>query len=211
MNTRVILATACIAAVSLLAVSAVGAPEPMKRHTFPAGVDRTILWHGKLTVLLPAGWKVRTSSPSATDPVHTSVTWTVGTWPQPKGSTLADIREWWRSYVHGPLSRHGWRDAWGWENGRWRIVGDNYLTLPMGKVWRLTTLTVPSKKAGGWAARSYRRIYYTRRGLTTDAATGGAKELFISFWITCSPADCPAHNAQLNTIMRSIRFLPSRS
>jgi hypothetical protein len=218
MKTRAFLAVGIVVAASLLVVSVAGASEPFKRYTLPAGVDHLITWHGKLTVLLPAGWKVKPGDPSAADPVHKSVAWRVYAQPEEKGTTLADLR----ARQLGEFRRftiHGWRDLWGWENGRYRVVGDTYLTLPIGKVWRQTTLVVPgkklggstlipSKKGGGWAARSYRRTYLVHRGVTTDAATGVEKELFIAFWISCGPAECQTHNAQFATIMRSIRFIP---
>jgi len=206
MNIRRI-ATAFTAAAVLAAASTAGASAPFKRYTLAVGATTQIVTPVKLTVLLPTAWKVAPPDPVARDLASKALSWSASVRLEQKGTTLADLRR--HEITDFPRPEiNGWRDIWGWEAGRYRVVGDTYVTLKIGKAWRETLLVVPGTKSTGWAARRYMRTYLVHRGVAHDALTGVEKELFISFDAACTPAECPAANPQFATIMRSIRFIP---
>jgi len=89
----------------------------------------------------------------------------------------------------------------------WQRVGDTFLNLPVGKVWRQTLEVVPPKARGGWAARKYWRTYWLDRGVVRDAKTGTEKQFIAVFTVRCRYDQCATHNGQLAAIMRSIRFV----
>lgn len=145
--------------------------------------------------------------------MHTSVAWRASDRWEKTGTTLADIRAQALSEFDPRFAVHGWRDMWGWENGRFRLVGDTYMTLPVGRAWRETLLLVPSKKKGGWAARTYVREYTLDRGVIRNTTSGIAQHAFAFFTVWCgyTPShtvnECLSHNGQLARVMRSIRFI----
>lgn len=212
MRVRAVCAVGALTSASLVVASLAGAAPPFKRYALPAAASSQVASPGKLTVLLPAEWRVSTvwtwqktkqgargSSPYADDPVH-AVQWWVDATLEKKGTTLADLRR--RSTFHG--SSH----FSGPQSPVVRQVGDTYLTLPVGKVWRQTVLWVPLKADGGWAARWYTRSYLLDRGVAREARTGAEKELFSEFFVRCGPDACRTHNSQLAAIIGSIRFVP---
>jgi hypothetical protein len=191
---------------SLVIASLAGASSPFKRYTLPAAPLGQVASPGTLTVLFPSEWRVSTkwqwgkASPSADDPVHTTVHWSVEAQLVEKDTTLADL-------LHN--TPHVWR---GWVDVGWgtkvRTAGNTYLTLPIGKVWRLTQLIHPNKERGGWAARFYLRQYWLDRGVARKTTTGEEKELFLIFTTSCGIDECRIHNGQLATIMRSLQLTP---
>lgn len=102
----------------------------------------------------------------------------------------------------------GWAGQTVWGKGTpLRVyVGDSYLTLPMGKVWRYTMALVPPKGKTD-IKLFYERDYVLDRGIVTTT-DGAEKHLFEGFTVICSSQFCKAHNAQLAAIMRSIRITP---
>jgi hypothetical protein len=205
--------------VALGAGAASGASPEFKQHAFAIS-------SGKFTAQVPAEWRVHARdvftrrwfaapvySYGAKDPVHKSVAWSASDRLEKTGTTLADIRTQALSTFDPRFSRDGWRDMWGWENGRFRVVGDTYLTLPIGRAWRQTLLIVPSEKQGGWAARRYVREYTLDRGVIRNMTSGIAQQAFMTFWLQCgyNPEnqidECLSHNGQLAKLMRSITFV----
>lgn len=219
MRTKIVCGFAVVVALALGAGSASGSSPGFKERAFAIS-------SGKFTAQVPAEWRVHArtvftrrwfASPmysyDATDPVHTSVRWGASDRLEKTGTTLADMRA---QAVSGFASRyavHGWMDMWGWENGRFRLVGDTYVTLPIGKAWRETTLVVPSTKKGGWAARTYVRQYTLDRGVIRNATSGITQQAFTVFGVWCgytpsrSVNECRSHDDQLAKVMRSIRFV----
>lgn len=139
-------------------------------------------------------------SPFADDRVHTTVHWSVSDNLVEKGTTLADLLR-----NTGQIFR-GWVDV-GWAT-KVRTAGSTYLTLPVGRVWRVTQLVHPNKERGGWAARFYVRQYWLDRGVARKATTGEEKEVFLIFTVSCGIDECKSHNGQFAAIMRSIRLKP---
>ena len=202
MRSTLICASA-VAIVLVFAAAAAGSNPGFKRYTFPAAPPAAVAPTGGMTVLLPAEWKVKTAwgdtalrgpSPSAVDPIHTTVHWWVDAWLAPAGTTLDEMRQ----------QMLGWtgRPVWGKGTPINRLVGDTYLTLPIGKVWRLTT-----SPGNGYVTR----IYVIDRGVVLQRHGGSRQELFTQFWVNCRGRQCQAHNEQLSTVMRSIRITPTRS
>ncbi len=190
-----------VAVAALVVATVAAAAEPTKRYTIRAAAPWTVVSPEKLVVSLPAGWQVAPTwmrgktRPSAADPVHTGVKWWLSAFREEKGTTLAAIR-------HREAFR-GWRDVWGEGTPLTLQVGDTYLRLPVGKVWRQSLLFVPPDK--NWAERYYWRSYWVDRGVVRDAVKGDEKQLFLAFVVSCTPSECRTHNGQLAAIMRSIR------
>jgi hypothetical protein len=136
----------------------------------------------------------------AVDPVHTTVRWSVAASVDPKGTTLADVRQY--------MLRWSGTRVWGKGTPMKQKVGDTYLTLPMGKVWRYTLALIPAKSAGAEATLSYWRIYVLDRSSVLPTSSGAEKEFFYRFSASCRIDECRTHNSQLATIMRSLRLTP---
>ena len=219
MRTKVVCGFAVVVALAVGAGSAAGSSPGFKERAFAIS-------SGKFTAQVPAEWRVHARrvftrrwfpapqySYDASDPVHTTVQWGAGDRWEKSGTTLADMRAQALSEFASRYAVHGWRDMWGWEHGRFRLVGDTYVTLPAGRVWRETTLVVPSAKKGGWAARWYVRQYILDRGVIRNATSGITQQAFMVFGVWCGYArshsvnECLSHNGQLAKVMRSIRFV----
>jgi hypothetical protein len=146
------------------------------------------------------------------DPVHTSVNLSLDTWLAPRGTTLDDIR-----------SRDSFRGTrkWPWAPSAittMRQLGDTFVALPVGKVWRQSVLLT-----GTTSERSVMRMYWLHQGVARETATGAQEELFTRFTFHCArhyptglgnpppepPTDqCRTHNGQLAAIMQSLRLTP---
>lgn len=219
LSSGVLAGVVLVLTIALGAGSASGASPEFKQHAFAVS-------SGKFTAQVPAEWRVHARdvftrrwfaapvySYLAKDPVHKSVAWAASDRLEKTGTTLADIRAQTLSEFDPRFSRHGWRDMWGWENGRMRLVGDTYLTLPIGNAWRQTLLIVPSEKQGGWAARRYVREYTLDRGVIRNTTSGITQQAFMTFWMQCGYTpknqinECPSHNGQLAKVMRSIKVI----
>lgn len=162
MRSRTVCAVGALILASLVVASLAGASSPFKRYTLSGAPLGEIVSPGTLTVLFPSEWRVKTKwqragvSPFADDRVHTTVHWSVSDNLVEKGTTLADLLR-----NTGQIFR-GWVDV-GWAT-KVRTAGSTYLTLPVGRVWRVTQLVHPNKERGGWAARFYVRQYWLDRG-----------------------------------------------
>jgi hypothetical protein len=201
---RTICTVGALIAASLVVVSLAGASSPVKQYTYLAAPRWQVASPGKLGVKLPAEWRVSTKwpDPAASDPVHTTVHWIVGSRLAKKGTTLADVRSS-MSQAHPGWVEDGWLPG-----GRARTAGSTYLALPIGKVLRQTALVVPAEADGGWAARSYTRYYFLDRGVVRQATTGEEREFFSTFTVYCRFDECQTHNGQFAAIMRSLRLTP---
>jgi len=208
MRTKIVCCSCVIVALALATASAFASSSAWRRHTFPAGPASRIVSPGRMTVEVPSGWRVSPNVwiyrwtgnrlteriPTAEDRVHVGVRWSADVKLRTKGTTLAQIR--------AGESFAGWRTRWGVKS---RQVGDTYLTLPLGKVWRQTLLFVPGMYSDS-LARSYARFYWLDRGVAYSATTGDEYQLFELFTVTCSADQCRTDNGQLAAIMRSIRI-----
>jgi len=197
MQVRVVSAVAGLLVALFFGASLAGASSSFKRYTMPAAPPLKVASPGTLTMLFPSDWQVKTTwAPSANDPMHgTSVWWSVSADLEPSGTTLADIR------AHASYS--GCRDVWGYENpGRRRQIGDTYLTLPVGTMWRQTERVYADKGQCDSAAQGYLRQYTLDRKAMTD----NGRKVFLVFTIYCGINECQAHNGQLAAIMHSIRL-----
>jgi hypothetical protein len=204
MRTRTAYAVGALIAASLMVASLAGASAPVKQYTYLAAPKWQVASPGTLSVKLPAEWRVSTKwpDPAASDPVHTTVHWIVGSQLNKKGTTLADLR---RSMFP---AHPGWvGDGWN-PGGRARTAGSTYLALPIGKLLRQTALLVPAEANGGWAARSYTRYYFLDRGVVRQATTGEEREFFSTFTVWCRVDECQTHNGQFAAIMQSLRLTP---
>jgi hypothetical protein len=206
-RTRILFAVGALLGALLLAVAASAGSEPVKQYTFPAGPQTLpprgprVPDLGKLTVFLPAAWKVAADAESGTtfarDPAHRypGVSWAAGTIHYKLGTTLANISRW-----NATRTMNAWVPEW-----TMQLVGNSYLTLPVGKVLRLTVRVVPPKDKGGWAARYYQRSYYLDQGFVR-MSSGWQRQFFSVFTVMCKHDLCAAHNGQLAAIMHSIRL-----
>lgn len=220
MRRRILFTVSMLAGTLLLAASTAASSEPFKRYTLPAGSQKIEVPNpadktgrstkpyttkpytpGTLVVLLPAAWRLRTYDYGtwARDPLHRTVRWSVGSRFEPVAQTLGGIRR------HQVAWFGHARDIWGPNTGTAQQVGDSFLNLPIGKVWRQTLEIIPPAGNGGWAARSYARTYWLDRGIVR--AYGIERHLYLTLYATCGHRQCAAHNGQLATIMASIRFI----
>jgi len=203
-------AAAALSSAALACVGVASASTPFKQYTLPAAAASRVSKAGTLTLSLPAEWRFSTAwswgktstgfrarSPWASDPVHTSVFFSVGVALERAGTTLDSVRR--------DQSWAGSHDLWGPGTGVRRMFGDEYVSLPVGKAWRLTVIYIPPTSKGGWAARTFERQYWLDRGLVRTTA-GQRKELFSLFVVGCRQDQCEAHNAQFEAVMRSIRL-----
>ena len=192
-------------AVVLIGGSAFAASSEWTRYTFPAAPPNKVVAPGTMTVRFPAGWHVRStwqtpggSTPNASNGSGREAVWWVGASLENPTDTISDFRA---AMLGLPGSQ-----VWG-EGTPMRVyVGDSYLTLPIGKVWRLTMALAPVKGETNYTLH-YERDYVLDGGLVTTWA-GGKKHLFEQFTIICSAEFCNAHNSQLAAIMGSIRITP---
>ena len=200
-----------VAAFMVISGSALAASSGWTRYTFPAAPPDKVVAPGTMTVKFPEGWHVTTTWKTAT----ASNRWR-GSWPNAyylsgrdamwwpgldlvnPSTTISDIRA-------GLLGWMG-NQVWGKGTPLRVYVGDSYLTLPVGKVWRLTQALVPVKGETDYTLH-YERDYVLDRGIVTTT-TGTQKHLFEQFTVICSAEFCKAHNGQLAAVMRSIRITP---
>jgi hypothetical protein len=201
----------CAVCAGLLAAAAASSP-PLKRYAFPAAAPAEVAAPAKLSVLLPAEWLVSTrwlwaangkrpaESPHADDPVHRTVGWTVSADLEPPGTTLAAARRvWLRRLPAHPATWATW-------STQVRVVGDTYLDVRAGRVWRYSLLSVPDDAGGGWAAREYTRVYVLDAGLAQATTTRVFRELFSVFTVRCRADQCRTHNRQFAAIIGSVRI-----
>lgn len=199
MRTRIVCSLGVVVALALVAGTAFASSSAWKRYTF-LEPPRQLASPAKITAQFPSGWAVDTAKTRATAGASrsaTAVDWTVSGQLDERDTTLSNIRK-------GMLGRVG-RTVWGEGTPIYAYVDDAYVTLPMGKVWRLTLALVP--RWGDKFPLWYEREYVLDRGIAKNTA-GTPKHLFLTFQVMCAAQGCRNHNGQLTAIMRSIRITP---
>lgn len=209
MRTRVVCGFGVVVALGLAVASALAASPGWKRYTFPAAPPDKVVSPGMMTVQFPVAWRVKTTwgtldAPNGAPNAYYGRSWSGPSWwanpsfLEETSTTISDIRD----------RMLGWAGTHMWGEGTPLkvYVGDSYVTLPMGKVWRLTLALVPQKGQTKFKL-SYQRDYVLDRGVVMTTA-GVAKRLFVVFTVTCSAQVCKTHNGELAAIMRSIRITP---
>jgi len=204
---RIVRSLGVLVALALITGSALAASSAWKQYTFAAAPPSKVVAPGTMAVRFPAGWVVSTTwptllvrngTPHAYPLSSKDADWWVDVSLEAKGTTMSDVRS----------RMLGWagKSVWGEGTPMRAYVGDSNLTLPMGKVWRLTLALVPVKGETGFGVH-YERDYVLDRGVVTTAQ-GAQRHLFNMFTVTCSAEFCKTHNGQLAAIMRSIRITP---
>jgi hypothetical protein len=134
----------------------------------------------------------------------------------PRGATINDIRQ--------KLLRRVGDHVWGEGTPIVAYGGESYVTLPMGRVLRITLKWVPPKgEKMKWKTKqiSYERHYVLDRGIVKtikppadlegrfwSPTDGTPHHLFLEFELFCSDPGCKTHSGQFAAIMRSIRITP---
>lgn len=211
MQMRLLGVAAALVALLVVTAAAAEAGSGGKRYTFAAAQPTQLSPTGTLTVVVPSEWRVHTSwaltrigdrvsggPPYALDPVHKSVGWTLESVLMKPGTTLAEMRH--------TMLRWSGTPIWGKGSGIRVMVGDTYLRMPLGKVWRYTLKLIPPKGLGQRV--SYVRYYVLDRGIARALPSHIEKQLFTRFTVVCVPPECGSHNDQLAALMRSIRITP---
>ena len=190
MRTRVASLVGGLFVALLVGASFAGASVPFKRYALPAAPPGKIASTQVLSVSLPSGWLVNPEwPPSATDPRHPGVTWSMNASFESIGTTLADIRK-----------RNSWtgcRRGWGYETQ----VADSYVALPIGRVWH-STMRLYKDKACTLAIGDIHRYWLDRKAISL---TG--REAFLWFGAECRTNQCRMANQQFVAIVHSIRWI----
>jgi len=198
---RIVRSLGVLVALALIAGSAFAASSQWRQYVFEAAPPSRVVAPGTMTVRFPVEWRVSfgTGTPSAYYRSYKDVQWWADAALEARSATISSVRS-------GMLGYAG-RSMWGEKTPMMLYVGDSYLTLPMGKVWRLTLALVPAKGETDFGGLHYWRQYVLDRGVVTTTQ-GAEKHLFNVFNVECSAELCKTHNGQLAAIMRSIRITP---